>query len=277
MSDINTQDENHEKLLSCLYKNGGGPAELCFRYLSLVKTFGSDHPSLPQIVWNPEDNYKSLFFEDQQVSITMLSKLCHVLFDKAEAILKDDIFLEANFPVLGDPINPNNTVYADQFNNRSLSYNFFTDPQNEALTCDETRSYIMNHIFSTETLRIKYFGINNNEINALEFSTLFEKISEFVGIIAILIHITSGQPTRGTEITASSITNNTKGGLRSIYWCHKTIMLTQYYNKSSTVNGDKYIARFLPQPLAHLVVLYLCCVRPVERYLEHCTLFLFHF
>ncbi|CAO3638363.1 unnamed protein product [Mucor hiemalis] len=78
-------------------------------------------------------------------------------------------------------------------------------------------------------------------------------------------HISSGQPTRGTEITATAIYNNNMGGIRNVYWAYKSIMLTQSYIKSSHKTGDMYIARFLPKSLSYLVVTYLAVVRPFER------------
>lgn len=123
----------------------------------------------------------------------------------------------------------------------------------------------MQHIFSVESLRQEFFGPSNTTPNLIRYSAWLGKVAKLVEILAVLCHVTSGQPTRGTEVTTSMIINSSSGSPRSVYWTQNTIMLTQHYNKTSSVHGDQCIARFLPQPIAHLFVLYLAVVRPMEK------------
>jgi hypothetical protein len=108
-------------------------------------------------------------------------------------------------------------------------------------------------------------GTKNGAMNALAFSEWLHDADKFVEILLLLVHLTSGQPTRGSEVTSTTIVNKASGGIRGVYWCNKTVMITQYYNKSTNVHGDKFIARFLPNAISKLMVVYLIIVRTMER------------
>lgn len=230
-----------------------------------VQAFGSDSPSMPHITWDGPSHYKAQVVDGKILSIDMLSQFCNTLYLEAMDLLQSEILLGANVPCLGDPIHPNNTVYSDKLQNTTLGYSFLTDVENKTLVREETKWFILQHIFSVQSLRQEFFGPSNTTPNFIRYSAWLGTVGKFVEILAVLCHVTSGQPTRGTEVTTSMIINSSSGSPRSVYWTHNTIMLTQHYNKTSSVHGDQYIARFLPKPIAHLFVLYLAVVRPMEK------------
>lgn len=232
--------------------------------LRLSKTFASDQPSMPRIIWSSSNDFTSLAFDGQEVSLANLSYLCHSLMDKASFIFKDNILFGLDYSDLFDAVDPNRTNFQDILSSTRAGYSFINDRSNTSLASQETRSRLLLHILSDQELSLRFFGVDGNSPNEVAFSEWLSHASNFVGIIALLIHITAGQPTRGTEITAATIVNNSLGGIRSVFWCKETIMIVQYYSKSSTVHGDKFIARFLPKPLANLLVAYLAIVRPLE-------------
>lgn len=184
--------------------------------------------------------------------------------EKATSIFKDKVLLGADYFFLGDPINQLNNDFADQLHSVKVGYSFLYDGDNATLHDQSTRTHLFRHICSVKELCQRFFGVTGTTTNLLAFSEWMHDVSTFVGMIAVLIHLSAGQPTRGTEFTSATLVNNQDGGMRSLFWCQKTLMLGQYYSKSETIHGDKHIGRFLPKPLANLVVAYLALVRPFE-------------
>lgn len=233
-------------------------------FIRIWKQYGRDNPSVPRIVWGQDNTYNSLEFDGHSVSISMLSRFVQTLISRAEDEM-EKLLLGANVPCLGNPVDMRQTRHVDSLSNICPGYSFVTDPSNATLNSRETSGYVLRQIFSSTRLKQEFFGVNGNTPNTIRLSSWLSQSGKFVELLLILIHLTAGQPTRATEILSASIINNDRGGVRSIYWVHQTIMLVQYYSKTSGRFGDKFVARFLPKKVAHLVVLYLAVIRPFER------------
>lgn len=256
--------EDYDSTLKYLLDSENSEFANLIGLLRLSKTFSSDQPSMPRIIWSSSGDYTSLAFDGQEVSISSLSYFYHSLMDKATLLLKENILLGCNYSDLFDNIDENQANFHDLLSSTRAGYSFISDNRNTLLASQDTRSRLLLHVLSTQDLGLRFFGIDGHSPNNVAFSEWLGYASSFIEIVAILVHISAGQPTRGTEVTAATIVNNSLGGLRSVFWCKKTMMIVQYYNKSSTVHGDKFIARFLPKPLANLLVAYLAIVRPFE-------------
>lgn len=227
--------------------------------------FGADQATIPKIIWSATSNYRSLYYNGHEISISSISRLILSLQDQANKIMRDDLLLGANVPCLGDPIDEDNTEYVDKMSSERIGYSFLNDPENSVLTDPKTSGYIPRHILSNQELRERFFGLSGSTPNHLALQSWLNECEQFVKFLAIIIHITAGQPTRGTEITATTIINNSKGGIRSLYWAYGRIMIVQYYNKSRNVHGDKYLSRNLTKEVSRMLVLYLAVIRPFER------------
>lgn len=176
----------------------------------------------------------------------------------------NELLLGAHLPCLGESADMlDNTNYVDLLSCTRDGYSYINDPQNRVL--NENAEYISNHIFSNQLIYEKYFTTKDEISNEVAFSEWLSKAGLLMDLLLLLCHLSSGQPTRGTEHLASTIANNGFGGVRSLYWVQNTVCLVQYYNKSSKKHGDKFIARFLPKPIAHLLTAYLTIIRPMEK------------
>ena len=231
----------------------------------IAEKYAADQPTMAKIIWCEHDNYNSLYYNNGRISIEGLSRLVLKLEDEAKELLETKILLGANVPCLGDPVNDDATEYTDLMSSQRMGYSFFKDPANAVLTSKSTSGYIIRHILSTPALKMRFFGVDGNTPNAAAFEEWMKDASAFVMKLLALAHITSGAPTRGTEVCGSTIVNNHKSGLRCIFFTYGRIMLTQFYHKTANAHGDRYIARFLPKQISKLFVIMLCVVRPVER------------
>jgi superfamily II DNA helicase RecQ len=95
------------------------------------------------------------------------------------------------------------------------------------------------------------------------------RIVEFREKLAVLMHITGGQPARGPEILSVRHSNTIKGGHRNIFIEDGMVVFVTRYHKGYNVSGDvKIIHRYLPREVGELVVWYLWLVLPFQQRLE---------
>ncbi|KAK4514156.1 uncharacterized protein ATC70_001743 [Mucor velutinosus] len=179
-----------------------------------AEVFGADQPTIPKIIWSATSNYRSLFYNGHEISINSISRLLLSLKDQANLIMHDDLLLGANVPCLGDPVDEDNTEYVDKMSSERIGYSFLNDVENEALVDSKTSGYIPRHILSNRELRERFFGLDGSTPNHLTLQGWLNQCEQYVKFLATIIHIEAGQPTRGTEISSSTIINNSKGGVK---------------------------------------------------------------
>ena len=83
----------------------------------------------------------------------------------------------------------------------------------------------------------------------------------------VCVHMTSGQPGRGSEVT----TMRHRNGLlqdRNIFVVDGQVMTVVRYHKSqSQMDKPKVIPRFLPWRVGQVLAVYLAYLQPVQEYL----------
>lgn len=81
------------------------------------------------------------------------------------------------------------------------------------------------------------------------------KVEEFLESLLLLVHITGGQPGRGTELTSIRHMNTISGCHRNIFADHGVINTVTTYHKGYSITGSvKIIHRFLPKEVGELLV-----------------------
>jgi hypothetical protein len=95
------------------------------------------------------------------------------------------------------------------------------------------------------------------------------RVVKFRKKLAVLMHITGGQPARGPEILSVRHSNTIKGGHRNIFIKDGMVVFVTRYHKGYNVSGDvKIIHWYLPCEVGELVVWYLWLVLPFQQRLE---------
>ena len=93
-------------------------------------------------------------------------------------------------------------------------------------------------------------------------------VERFLEYLLILIHITGGQPGRGTEITTLRYANVMQS-MRNIFVKEGRVMIVTEYHKSMAVTDQvKMIPRFLPERVGKLLVVYLADVLPFRQLMD---------
>ena len=71
--------------------------------------------------------------------------------------------------------------------------------------------------------------------------------------LLVLVHMTGGQPARGTEILSIRHSNTVKGVHRNVFIENGLIVFVTRYHKGYAVSGDvKIIHRYLPRAVGKL-------------------------
>lgn len=148
---------------------------------------------------------------------------------------------------------PWSTIY-DDMNNDSNNYSFLSEPRNNFLSRGAAfnRNRKMDDWIDTANL-----GFNNNRVKQFKY-----EVNSFLEVLLPLVHVTAGQPARGTEITVLQHTNS-RTGSRNIYIDRSMVCIYTRYNKNNMLtNRQKPIFRFLPFPVGQMLVYYLWLVLP---------------
>jgi hypothetical protein len=94
-------------------------------------------------------------------------------------------------------------------------------------------------------------------------------VVEFREKLAVLMHISGGQPARGPEILSVCHSNTVQGGHRNVSIEDGMVVFVTRYHKGYNVSGDvKIIHRNLPREVGELVVWYMWLVLPFQQRLE---------
>ena len=91
----------------------------------------------------------------------------------------------------------------------------------------------------------------------------------FLERLLLLIHLTIGQPARGSEILSLRHTNTINGYYRNVFIEGSMVStVTTYHKGYSTTRNTKIIYRYLPKEVGELLIYYLWLVQPFCRKLE---------
>jgi hypothetical protein len=106
---------------------------------------------------------------------------------------------------------------------------------------------------------------NSREAWNLSNLRAFVKNAEkLLQVIIFLIHITSGLPARGTELT--SLLYNPLGNYRRHLFVSdgRVVLFPSYCKTNSMTGSQKYLCRFLEEDVGSLLCAYLALIRPIE-------------
>jgi hypothetical protein len=97
----------------------------------------------------------------------------------------------------------------------------------------------------------------------------FEKVDKFLERLLLLIHMTGGQPPRGTELIGLQYSNTAQGQHRGIFLEEGLISTVTSYHKGYNITGStKIIHRYLPKEVSELLVYYLWLILPFWQQLD---------
>lgn len=88
-------------------------------------------------------------------------------------------------------------------------------------------------------------------------------MDSFLRRLLLLVHLTAGQPARGTKLLSVRCLNTINDQHRSVFVEHGMVSIVTTYHKGYHVTGTtKIIHRYLPRKVGELLIYHLWLVRP---------------
>jgi hypothetical protein len=143
-----------------------------------------------------------------------------------------------------------------------LGQSFLTDPRNLGL--QDYDRWLLNRVLKYGWLQNEFFIDVKQAIWRLRaVEHYIRQVDEFLERLLLLVHITSGQPPRGTELPSLQYCNSAHGRRRNVFIENGLVTFVTFcYKGYSITNSTKVIHRYLPQEVSELLVYYLWLVLP---------------
>jgi hypothetical protein len=162
----------------------------------------------------------------------------------------------------------------DDATNRMPGWNFLNCPANKDSLPDGSH-WLLRRVLGTASLREIFCKVDNagggaaGEWKVVAAQIYADQVDAFLERLLLLIHMTSGQPARGTELLTLSHSNGPLGRHRNIFIEQGLIgTVTSYHKGYSTTRSTKIIHRYLPAPVGEILVYYLWLVLPFWQQLQ---------
>jgi len=161
----------------------------------------------------------------------------------------------------------------DDTTNREPGWNFLHLPTNKEQLVDASR-WLLLRVLSSAKLREEFCRTDHDCAGSTKWSTqtanaYLNRVDAFLERLLLLIHITCGQPARGTELLTLCYSNGHLGNHRNIFIEHGLVStVTAYHKGYSTTGSTKIIHRYLPMPIGKALVYYLWLVLPFCQQLK---------
>ena len=211
------------------------------------------------VIWSKDgrrmyfDGYCLVLDEFKGFVLGTISKLKEVLME----LLFEDLEYIQTVDLNG--LNDNHRMQDFKYSYLSEEGNGLSDGGSKMLKRLE-RSVQLSEMISTENGRV--------EFKADGMRRYLSKVTRFLELLFLVVHITAGQPGRGTEITSVKYLNMIQM-MRGIYVMDGQVMLvTEYYKSREMTDEPQVIARFLSYEVGVYLTVYLSMVLPFIQLFE---------
>ncbi|KAI1508212.1 hypothetical protein Ptr86124_012933 [Pyrenophora tritici-repentis] len=236
------------------------------RLRSYAKKVVSNTTSLGYIAWSEDGSLVT--YKDTGFSMDALRKFIAVQVKKAQQELEDLLLLHPE--EARDDIVPPVYLYRlqDNHSNGQKGWNFLKDQRNaDQLQEGGDRCLLENDWLRNEMVAMSPESQLRWKKKAVQ--AYFEKVDKFLERLLLLIHMTGGQPPRGTELIGLQHSNTAQGQHRGIFLEEGLISTVTSYHKGYNITGStKIIHRYLPKEVSELLVYYLWLILPFWQQLD---------
>jgi hypothetical protein len=240
------------------------------RLRTYAKKVVSNTTSLGYIVWSEDGG--TVTYKDTSFSMESMRDFVALQVRKAQKELESLLLLhpEEN----RDDVVPSFFLHRlqDDHGNSQKGWNFFKDMRNTDQLQDGGERWLLDRVLENDWLRDEMLHVTKEsqirwKVKAVQ--TYFAQVDQFLERMLLLVHITSGQPARGTELMALQHSNTAQGHHRGIFIEEGLIGTVTSYHKGYNITGStKIIHRYLPREVSELLVYYLWLVLPFWQKLD---------
>ena len=220
------------------------------------------------ILWS--DNGENISFKGAELNITSLRWF---LRDQVEAVqaLLEKLLLVSPFELREDVV-PSLDIrqLKDDASIDAPNWSFLDDPRNAQLLGND--AWLLRRMLNTDGLKDQFIRTCHSgspKWRPKAAAAYLELAISFLGRLLLVIHLTSGQPARGTELLCIQWRNAQAGFRRTINVENGLVSLVNSSIKGYSMEGStKIIHRYLPFEVSEMLVYYLWLVEPFCRQLR---------
>jgi hypothetical protein len=146
----------------------------------------------------------------------------------------------------------------------TAGHSFLTDPRNQAALGNISNRYMLNKIRDDGSLRQRFFS-NQKALtwNLPAVQQYIRLTYQFLERLLLLVHITGGQPARGTELLTLRWRNSSHSDIRSIFMDNGMLCFVTSYHKNYSISSTcRIIHRYVPAEVGEILLYYLWLVTP---------------
>lgn len=230
---------------------------------AMAKNKGQTHR--PSVIWGHGNTKDTLYYHGNPVPLARLVLFVQGTIRKAEGILRSHLLM--------DPTLDLETValdLADDMTSRGNGQSFIVDVRN-AKALHQSRRAIPLRISANPALAAPLFAqVDNQHVyRSGGIQAYYKHAQAFLDLLMVVIHLTSGQPARGSELLTLRYANSATS-LRNFYIQDGQVMIVTDYYKNRMQHGlAKVTPRFLPRAVGRLFVAYVVQVLPFIHFLHH--------
>ena len=244
-----------------LVENEGTPFSHLLSLLAYAKSAGSADGGLIRVTWSRD--HDTIYYQGQPLALPRFRQFVQDIRRDAEALLASTLlFLPGTRPPL-PPVCLRDM--RDNMNEASVGYSFVHDPHNQLAG---GRDRVMARLLLSPSFRT-LLRMSNGDLRFRPGGkkAYQEALARFQPWLFLLMHVLGGGPARGPEITTLRIANG-HNNVRNLFVQDGQLLFVTSYHKTQSQSGQhKVIARFLPEWLGHMVVLYVAEVLPFAQLL----------
>ena len=226
--------------------------------------------SLGYIQWS-EDGH-TVFYRNLELRISAFQAFVRAQVERTQTLL-EDLFLLSNDEQRQEIV-PKIALYRVRDNPAMIErgWTFLKDPRNVD-TLPARDNWMLQRVLRNSALRDESRSVDRDsrvKWRSEAIKHYQKQVDAFLVGLLLLVHITSGQPARGTEIIGLRHTNTTHH--RNIFIEDGLVSIVTSNHKGYTYTGTtKIIHRYLPHEVGELLVYYVWLIRPFIEKLDRLT------
>jgi hypothetical protein len=214
--------------------------------------------SLPKVWWKDRKSYNSLLYRGDVVDFSNFPSMFENLDKEMMEVWEKKV-------LLGQPLHVSYDRLCDDLSNNTPGYSFMSDPRNP-FHSKYNPNQLMMSVLGNEELRRRFVLFSSPDVmvwNVPEFKSWLSDYASLQLMLAARFNMTSGSPSRATEMTAMLRINTGFYPMRNLvmFGKHLTLLCT-YLKTSAVVRYDKCIPHALDSFSSDLMIQDLAIARP---------------
>lgn len=224
--------------------------------LAYGKYIALNHGNAGTVLWSKDG--QEMTIRGMPIAIARFRTMVHDVIDRAENLLWVKLMWTKTRERFAIPIEELEDDVT--FTKRGVS--FINNPKNKLA---DKREWMLRRAFETNSgPKMRRHG----QWVMRQVRAYLREIDRFRELLLFSVHLTGGQPGRGTEITTIRFRNGYAQD-RNIFAIHgHMVVVVRYHKSQSQFDKPKVIPRFLPWRVGQLLALYLVYVQPFVEYLS---------